>query len=309
MTRKHALGLLAAVLLLEVVARFFVADWDVQQALAFDPSATSPCFRLKRGAKVHYDGWLRPIPRTTIRVNSDAMRGPSVALQRAASTPRVALIGDSHIFGLGVEHEATLGERLRPRLAQALGVADVQVLNFGVPGYDFTAMVSRISEDVGRWQPDVVAIFVCADDLDRPVCGRFAHNASWLRHLALGRLWLASRRPPRRAGKTPMSVAEVRGLLQRARAAIGPRSALRLVKLCDLGGPRFEEEVSLAVQSVDGQVLDAAKRFAQLSAGLDHTAIRYDGHLNDKGNRLFAAHLAAPLANAVSRSGDRGAAR
>jgi hypothetical protein len=66
---------------------------------------------------------------TQVTINTMGLRGPEV---RAASEPRVLLLGDSFVFGQGVEQVETLSARLEARLGQA---RPVQVLNAGVSGY------------------------------------------------------------------------------------------------------------------------------------------------------------------------------
>ncbi len=286
------LAVVGALLIVELGARFFVADWEVQRALRFDPSGQPPCFRLEPSTQTYYEGWVRKLPRTDIAINADGLRGPGVDTGRTRGTARVALVGDSYVFGLGVNFGDTLGEHLAASLAASATIdGAVEVLNFGVPGYDFTAMVQRVREDVRRFCPDLVVLVVCADDLDEPRCGRFADHDSPLRHLALGRLWLASRRQGRPPGKARMSGARVGHLLRTVRTAIGDQAGLAVVTICSLGGTPEEQDFSARVAAAGGTVIRAEPAFTELSFALGTTAIRYDGHLNGAGNRAFAEHL------------------
>lgn len=293
--------------MVELGARQFVADWDLIGAMAYDPAGEPPCFRLKPDVQTHYEGWLRPIPRTRIRVNADRMRGPETPKTRQKGRMRVALVGDSHVFGLGVEEQDTIGAALAIELGRGPTLTTApEVLNFGVPGYDFTGMVKRVDEDVPAFCPDVVAIFLCADDLDEPSCGRFSHANSPLRHLALGRLWLASRRPKRQPGQAPMEQGRLYDLLRTVRMGIGEDTGLVVVKMCPLGSPELEEHLALHVGALRGELIDASASFSALSKDLDRTAIRYDGHLNGAGNRAWAEVLANKLAPILDRHRDVG---
>ena len=73
-------------------------------------------------------------PRVTYRTNALGFRGPTFATRPAPGVTRVAVVGDSHVFGSGVEE----GEALPARLALALTAADparrFEVLNLGIEG-------------------------------------------------------------------------------------------------------------------------------------------------------------------------------
>src|SRR5262245_9314336 len=80
--------------------------------------------RLLAGASQRLSG-VRDAPVTSVRINTDGLRGSNLP---AASDDEVIVIGDSQVFGLGVEeHEAVSAE-----LARSLGR---NVINAGVPTY------------------------------------------------------------------------------------------------------------------------------------------------------------------------------
>ena len=67
-------------------------------------------------------------------------------------TCRIALVGDSHTFGLELKFEQTWGYLLEQSLAEC------QVLNFGVSGYSLGQMYLRYKRDVVPFQPDFVIL-------------------------------------------------------------------------------------------------------------------------------------------------------
>ncbi len=75
---------------------------------------------------------------------------------------RVALLGDSTVFGWGVDDHETIAQVGEARL-----VGDghlVQVINFGQPGYS-TAMVGELfRESVAAYQPDLSIVFIPMHD-------------------------------------------------------------------------------------------------------------------------------------------------
>ncbi|MBZ0116951.1 MAG: SGNH/GDSL hydrolase family protein, partial [Sandaracinaceae bacterium] len=78
-------------------------------------------------------------PRAHYRFNRHGFRGPDWPVE--AQGPRLCLIGDSFVFGSGVEWPDTLGERLRPELERA-GHAGVEVLSLGVAGHNLRSHVT-----------------------------------------------------------------------------------------------------------------------------------------------------------------------
>lgn len=94
----------------------------------------------------------------------EGIRSPEVRMSFAARRPtkRIVLVGDSFTFALDVSYEDSWGHRLE----QLLG-PQVQVLNFGVPGYGVDQAYLRYSRDARPWHPDVVVLGVFPHDLAR----------------------------------------------------------------------------------------------------------------------------------------------
>jgi|GEM_PF-3910647 len=331
MSRSKSLQAVVAVVIAlagaELAARLVVADWAILDVFVIDKAGKPPCYRLAPGTEAVYEGWVRPIEATTLRINDESIRGPARSVAHD-DRPRLALVGDSHVFGLGVRFADTLGMELIDAIgpvasrsessvesvddaAETTPTSRADVVNFGVPGYDFTAMVIRTEEDVARFCPDAVAVFLCADDLQKPRCGRYAEaRGSMLRKLALGRLWIESQRTRKRKAQSasggtsgladPLSAAEVKQLVQRIRTAIGPRPELVFVNLCRPELPEHAQALAAAVSQTNASVVDVTDAFTELSFALGKTAIPYDGHLNAAGNEAFAKLLATPLRKALT---------
>jgi hypothetical protein len=75
---------------------------------------------------------------------------------------RIALLGDSFMFGEEGPFEGSIGHQLEI----ALG-SEFQVLNFGVSGYGVDQMYLRYEKDARRWNPDVVILGFIGDDVTR----------------------------------------------------------------------------------------------------------------------------------------------
>ena len=104
---------------------------------------------------------------------------------------RVIGIGDSYSYGFGVPREKVFlkvaEEELNRRAARP-----VEVINFGVPGYN-TAMEAAVLEEVTpEWHPDLVVIQFCRNDLNLPNFIQTRTNVLFARsfalHLVLSRL-------------------------------------------------------------------------------------------------------------------------
>jgi hypothetical protein len=73
---------------------------------------------------------------------------------------RIACVGDSHVFGMGVAEEDTLPVALERALSERAPGRPVEVLNFGVFGHRAPAKARLIETTVGAWHPDVVVMEV-----------------------------------------------------------------------------------------------------------------------------------------------------
>ena len=103
--------------------------------------------------------------RTTVRVGSAGLRGAELAA-KSALRPRVLVIGDSFVFGVGAGESETYPVRLAARLAER-GIG-AEVLNGGVPGYSVPDAVAWFEAWGAPLAPDLVVltVFVGNDLLD-----------------------------------------------------------------------------------------------------------------------------------------------
>lgn len=103
---------------------------------------------------------------TELATNSLGYRGAEWELAKPAGTLRLVLLGDSHAFGLGVPSAQTVGELLRERLEKRLRTR-VEVLNFGVNGYNTLQERAVLESKALRYAPDVVLLLPCNNDADK----------------------------------------------------------------------------------------------------------------------------------------------
>jgi lysophospholipase L1-like esterase len=93
-------------------------------------------------------------PRDEEFINSAGYRGPLLPVERTPGTLRVALVGESNVFGMSMPWDETLAPRLQQRLAE--GGQPAEVLNAGVIGFDVCQGVERYRTLVRPHRPDVV---------------------------------------------------------------------------------------------------------------------------------------------------------
>lgn len=92
------------------------------------------------------------------RFNAEGYIGPLYGRPRPGQK-RIALLGDSVLYGVGVEEPRTFAALFRRRHE-----AECQILNFAVPGYDLAQYVRLLETRVLPYRPDVAVIGVCFND-------------------------------------------------------------------------------------------------------------------------------------------------
>jgi len=168
---------LVAALLGEVVLRLTgVAVWHNPLDLTYDSHALVQFdrrlgFSNRRG--LSFRSWKGPGPEQWDAMNSHGMRQPEVPRAKPPGVKRVAVIGDSISFGVGVASYREVYPHLLKELCNAAGRPPlVQVLNFGVVGN--TSWQARLSlPEVLSFDPDALLLMVGNND-SRQLLGRFA---------------------------------------------------------------------------------------------------------------------------------------
>jgi hypothetical protein len=97
-------------------------------------------------------------PRVSYAVGAHGFRGPDWSTARAPGTVRVALLGDSFVYGSGVEQADTLAEKLATTLRARHPERTFEVLNLGVPG---TNLPSHVDMYEAAKTLDPSAIVLC----------------------------------------------------------------------------------------------------------------------------------------------------
>ncbi len=111
-------------------------------------------------------GW-EPVPGMTaghIRINAGGFRGPEYAMERPSGRRRVALLGDSEVFGMRLAEHQTLSGAIESQLNEQGGGESFEVLNFGVPAYNTVQELALLESKVLQYEPDAVVVCYCFND-------------------------------------------------------------------------------------------------------------------------------------------------
>lgn len=99
-----------------------------------------------------------------VHINALGLRGPELERTKPPDRRRVLVLGDSYVFGVGVDEEHVFSTRLRQRLER--GGARVEVVNAGVSGYSTDQQLVLLQELGPRLAPDVVVLVMCDNDFE-----------------------------------------------------------------------------------------------------------------------------------------------
>lgn len=175
LTVSFFLSLLAAEMLLRwhppVMA--YINTRNIVQQTHSQPSPNSTLFYVPR-ANLSKPFSNREF-RTLVTINSQSMRDREYGLKKPAGVKRIAMLGDSFVFGWGVENKEIFTEILEDRYLK-----NVEALNFGVSGYDARQEVERLKEEGLKFGPDVAFLFLYGFPEDAPQSFEFRNgNLYW----------------------------------------------------------------------------------------------------------------------------------
>jgi lysophospholipase L1-like esterase len=266
------------------------------------PFDTAPgdgrCVGLKAGAAVTYTGWFRRVPAVVQEANRQGFRGPERPRRKPGSVFRILMLGDSTVYGQGVSTQQTLPAHLERELKGATGHS-VEVLNFGVPGYNLEESIDQYQYLASRWDHDLVLLKLVSNDLKRPLCDFLKRPATaWLvLNVAIFRViyivLVPKISPPDDRIKTG-GAGRIRRALKRLRRLADGRGARLAVITTDRKW--VEEQTGTKLEEITTS--QSVPLFDLIDCpGADKTAdhpfddIPGDGHLSGKGNGQAAACL------------------
>ncbi len=275
-----ALSTAVTLAIVECGAHALVAPYTLDELLV--PSAVAGLrVEPRPNADLVFEGLTVKIPESRVRTDARGVRHPVPAEPRARDARRLVCLGDSVVFGWGVEDE----QAFCPLLAARLGPG-WEALNLGVPSYNLVQTVLRYAS--AEWAATHVVLLLNANDLDAVV--NPLHTSAWVRHSALVR-WVASRLARKSAAESwtvpPRDEAAGRAARKRLRQLLERRGVGLTVALAHRPVPALRAALA-GVSVVD--VSDVLRQLELVIPG--------DGHPNAAGHRALADRLAQHAAPA-----------
>ena len=123
-------------------------------------------YQLASGADVMFEGIGIKLEPTRVKINSQGFRDREYPLDKPEKTKRILGIGDSYVFGFGIEEEETYLSVLERALGNLALPERYEVLNFGVPGYNTVQEVEVLRSKGLAYEPDIVILHVTPYDYE-----------------------------------------------------------------------------------------------------------------------------------------------
>jgi len=133
--------------------------------------------------------------------NDRGFRDRDYSEQKTAGTKRIVGLGDSIMFGYGVEEEETFLYRLEEHLNRS-ETTKHEVINTGVPGYNTVMEVETLKEKLDVSQIDIIVISCVGNDFDIP--NFIVERPSYFRLRPLFMTQHFKRRPAFQLGDAPL---------------------------------------------------------------------------------------------------------
>ena len=144
--------------IIEGLARTFMPEWGPRTAQITDFWQYDSTYGWS-----HIPGSQGVFPmdgrETKVTINSKGFRGPEVQYEPQIGRQRVVVLGDSFVWGFGVEYE----ESFQAKLQQALD--RVEVIGLGVSGYSTDQELILYRNEGRKYRADLVIQVVAANDL------------------------------------------------------------------------------------------------------------------------------------------------
>lgn len=130
-------------------------------------------YRLQPGLSGHFNG-------ARYEVNALGLRGPEVAVPKPAGEKRVLFVGDSVVFGVGVNNDETIPAIVESLADQRSSNPDqLRVLNMGVPSYNTEQELIQFETLGQSLQPDAAVLLFSPNDIE-PKNWAFSGKDSWV---------------------------------------------------------------------------------------------------------------------------------
>jgi lysophospholipase L1-like esterase len=283
-----AVGLAAAELALRV-SSFWLPSAGLRGLHVVRPDRAW-VYGLRPGAEVR----LEVSGPVAYRVNADGFRGRVYERPKAPDTFRIVVLGDSLAFGYGVAEGDSFPEALEALLEERIASPALEVVNLGVGGYNPYNEAALFADVGGSYQPDLVLVQFCINDLNDP---RLHFDAST--RLRLGAIPDAAFPDPSQRGQAPPHAMRFDSLCRSLRlcgllddsllawqARAPDAEALRLAMVPFEALPSGPERRWIAAL-----YREIAERSAALGAGFAVVAFPHRGQLEEGAQARIQAQL------------------
>ncbi len=125
-------------------------------------------------------GYFAGVPFFT---NSRGWRDFEYSLKKGESCVRIAGLGDSCMFGWGINFNDTTMKILEKELNSRSGPETYEVMNFGVPGYNTAMETDLFINKALAYSPDIVLLHFFDNDYDTPLFMKKQRSSAALRKL------------------------------------------------------------------------------------------------------------------------------
>jgi lysophospholipase L1-like esterase len=207
-----------------------------------------------------------------VTTNSRGFRGGETDIPKPQGRLRIVVIGDSVVFGMGVNDADTFSQQLEQRLRARHAEREIDVVNLGVPGYATRQEVALLERNLAILKPDIVLLGFYENDLpdtidDKTVTGTRINVSTpadgQVLHMNSGpSSWME--RQARRSRAVYIASHALKGLVHRGEGKQGSSMELDLLE------GRVSAELETAWQRVAVQLekLQALAARAGFTAGL-----------------------------------------
>ena len=151
-------GLLLACLLVEGIARVFFPEWGPRTAQLTNFWKFDEVYGWS-----HTPGIQGVFPMdgrdSKVSINARGFRGPEIPYERSPGRKRAVVLGDSFVWGFGVDYEDTFLAGLGRQFP------NVDVIGLGVSGYSTDQELILYRNEGRKYQADLVIVVIAANDL------------------------------------------------------------------------------------------------------------------------------------------------
>jgi len=128
------------------------------------------------------------------QINELGQRGPATTIEKPRGVRRIVVSGDSIAFGYWVEIADAFGLQLQRMANESrTGTEAIEVINLGVPGYNLDQEYEHLRKDGLRFDPYLVIISVCMNDLDTIFGDYYGQAVKWAQDRQHDSAWMQLR--------------------------------------------------------------------------------------------------------------------